>query len=269
MGVPESTKSPPAVGTKAAADGPEREGTKWLVGGVAAATLVFGLVGLTGNSLGRAIRTDPNGFKLGLLLVLLSVAVGVLGYAIRSRTFTVVATCVGLVLFVTGTYMLVTVHATATNSQERPAARLSLARSEMGLVATVDVDAAGLKSSEYVFLLLEGFNSKPLLDQEAAAFVDGLAADPGSGRYWKHRIYKGRIGPGPDGTVDVTFNIALAPDLYEQVVLQTVIADSESGEIEEDTLINGIDGVFFACNSVSSDVGCATVLPPDPPRADG
>ena len=84
-GVPESTKSPPAVGTKAAADGPEREGTKWLVGGVAAATLVFGLVGLTGNSLGRAIRTDPNGFKLGLLLVLLSVAVGVLGYAFCSR----------------------------------------------------------------------------------------------------------------------------------------------------------------------------------------
>ena len=61
----------------------------------------------------------------------------------------------------------------------------------------------------------------------------------------------------------------LAPDLYEQVVLQTVIADSESGEIEEDTLINGIDGVFFACNSVSSDVGCATVLLPDPTRADG
>ena len=44
--------------------------------------------------------------------------------------------------------------------------------------------------------------------------MDGPAADPGSGRYWKHRIYKGRIGPGPDGTVDVTFDVACWPLIF-------------------------------------------------------
>jgi hypothetical protein len=241
------------------------EGLKWLTGGIAVAAAALTLAGLSGEEAVRLIRIHPWAFWGGVALLVFSTVCGVVGFLVGKRKRRVAAGMFGILFFMVGTLVLVWFHADAVGRQERPTATLALAESEKGYSALITVEAGGLKPDEYVFVLVQGLNSKRHLDPTSAEFTPSSERIP-PGEYSKQRVYKGRVGPSPNGTVSVSFDVAIADQLYEQVVVLALIA--RPGESERELELEfGVGGERFACDSVSEDISCATVLVPKAPIA--
>lgn len=253
-----------ANGTASGSDDKSAEGLKWLTGGVAVAAAALALAGLSGAEVVRLIRIHPLEFWIGVAFIVFSTVCGVVGFLVGGRRRRrVAAGMLGLFFFIVGTLILIWFHADAVGQQERPTTTLGLSKSEKGYSALITVEAGGLRPDEYVFVLVQGQNSKRRLKQRSAEFKRSSRQIP-PGEYSKQRLYKGRIGPSPDGTVSVSFDLAVANRLYEQVVVQALIA--RPGESERESELEfGIGGDRFACDSVSEDISCATVLVPTAP----
>ena len=248
---------------------PPVDGVKWIAGAVAVAAPLLAIGGLSGGEIARLVRIHPEYAFVGAALIGLSTVLGVIGLLEPHRARK--AGLAGLAAFMSGILVLLYFHARAVGTQERPTATLGVKKTETGYSALVTVRAGGMRPNQYVFVLLEGHNSQRALQPNSAAFTGPV--QPLQGRFYKQRLYKGRVGPNPAGTVDVSFEVAVAEDLYELVVVQTVIA--EHGDDKNETAL--VEGVHvkdtpqtkFACDSTSTNVSCASVLLPAAPRATG
>lgn len=249
-------------------DDQTREGLKWVTGGIAVASTALVLAGLSGSAVARLTRIHPLEFWSGVSLLVASTVCGVTGlFLSRQPRWRTGAGLVGLALFLVGTLVLVGFHAEATGRQERPTATLNVVKTQNGYSAQAKVKAAGLKPDEYIFVLIQGQNSQRHLEPNSAAFDDSADTIP-ENEYSKQRLYKGRIGSSPEGTVDVPIELSFAQGLYEQLVIQALIA--QPGDVDrEEELESGKRNAdrSFACDAESPDVSCATVLVPEAPSS--
>lgn len=91
--------------------------------------------------------------------------------------------------------------------------------------------------------------------------------------YSVQRVYSGRIGPTPDGKVEVSFDLTIAAGLYEQVGIQATIADrgdegtQRERDLEGETTTHpaGASVTSELCSSLSEFVSCTTALLADAP----
>lgn len=236
--------------------------SKWLAASVPVAAALFAVGGISSGDIGRVARIHPFLYVPGILALLAAVICGVLGVTrLAGRT----VTFLGAVLFVVGVSILVGAHALATGQQERPTVQVGLNNEGSGLEARVRVKAAGMKPNEYIFFAIQGLNSSKHLDPQSAAFDENNHARIPSGEYSKQRVYSGRIGADPDGTVDSNFKVALASDLYELVFVQAAIVQAdETSRHEEAQLMTEGDSRRVVCSPATTNVSCMTILLPSP-----
>lgn len=245
---------------------PASQLSAWIAAAITAGIAILTAVGLSGDSLARVVRVYPWIVGLAGIILLLAMVLGVTG-AIRDEP---VVSVLGVISLMIGFGSLVVAHAVANSAQERPTATIGIESSDAGMTAQVTVSAGNLKSSQYVFVVVQGFNATTHLKPLVAGFEDPQGEDIEEGEYSKQRLYKGRIGPTPDGTVTASIPIALSPGLYDQVVVQARILDSSesSSPADEDEIELQQDEagqtVSFPCRADSADIGCGTALAPLP-----
>ena len=238
----------------------------WIAAAITAGIAILTAVGLSGDSLARVVRVYPWVVGIAGVLLLIAMVLGVAG----AKSNTPIVSVLGVTSLMIGFGPLVVAHAVANSAQERPTATIGIESSDAGMTAQVTVSAGNLKSSQYVFVVVQGFNATTHLKPLVAGFGDPQGKAIDDGEYSKQRLYKGRIGPTPDGTVTASIPIALSPGLYDQVVVQARILDSSasSSSADEDEIEIQQDEagqtVPFPCRADSADIGCGTALVPLP-----
>jgi hypothetical protein len=123
------------------------------------------------------------------------------------------------------------------------------------------------------------------LDEQSAELITprvGIPQTPDMETLFSvQRIYRSRIGPTPDGKVDVSFDLTIAPGLYEQIGIQATIADRgddgrqreidlEGVSVDPQSLGIAVPDVRLSptlCSSQSEFVSCTTLLLPEAPQA--
>ena len=135
------------------------EAAKWLAGSIPVAVAALTLAGVSGNELGRVIRMYPAWFIFGVVALIFAVVAGVISllYATdHARKWLTL----GLIAFAVGVVVLTGSHAAATSTQDRPTITARLERDAQGLTAKITVSADGLKSDDYVFVVVQGQNCR-------------------------------------------------------------------------------------------------------------
>lgn len=90
--------------------------------------------------------------------------------------------------------------------------------------------ADNLKGDEYVFLLVQGYNSQRHLIPWGAGFDTAQTSPIPPGEYSKQRVFNSRIGPRPDGTAEATFEILVNEQWYEQFFVEAALITGETPE---------------------------------------
>jgi hypothetical protein len=266
------------------------DGLKWLAGIFVVSGAALALAGATQGEMTRIARYYPYYFLPALLLLLAAVVVSVrAAYFETRRRWRVHSASLGLVLFFLGTLLLLYGHTEATKAQERPTVVATVTETVEGLVAHIEAKASGLGRNQYLYILLQGQNSRYVLDAELSGYVQPVATVPpptdGRTKFSKQRISQSRVGPTPDGQVDVSFDVAVAEGLYEQIAVQATIADEGDAGLRREQSIQNIQAWFAsvvaseqprlietdACSDLERFVSCTTVLlplaPTDPSRS--
>jgi hypothetical protein len=246
-------------------EAPENPQAKWLIAGTTVAAALLTALGLSGEALARLIRVYPGFLVLGGLLLIVGTLLGVLAIArpVSSRL-----PIVGLLAFLAGLSVLIIAHAFANSVQERPTVAVGVTTAESQLIAEISLKAGNLRPNQYIFLFAQGYNSQRHLLERSAGFDPNDKSPIPNDWFDKQRLYKGRIGPSPDGKVETTVTLQLTEGLYEQVAVQAKILEStdlskeEEAEIETQVDQRTGDVLPFQCGSSSSDLGCATALVP-------
>jgi hypothetical protein len=271
--------------TEPAGDSRLTDGLKWLAGIFVVSGAVLALAGATQAEMARIARYYPYYFLPAILLLLAAVVISVrAAYFESRRRWRVHSASLSLGLFFVGNLLLLYGHTEATKAQERPTVVATVTQSDDGLVAHIQAKASGLGRKQYLYILVQGQNSRYVLNAELSGYVTPVATvSPGTdGRtqFSKQRISQSRVGPTPDGKVDVSFDIALAAGLYEQIAVQATIADEGDAGLKREQSIQNIQAWFGSviaheqprlietdpCNDLERFVSCTTVLLPVLPR---
>lgn len=243
----------------------------WVAAAIGTGVSILAAVGLSGNALARAVRVYPELTTMAGGLLLAALLVGTLGAL--SKRLGAYAAVAGICCLALGLIIMMFAHAAANSRQERPTATIGVESSNGALAAQVTIAAGNLRPDQYVFVIVQGQNATRHLRPELAGFdpenTQPIEQDLDAGplQFSKQRLYKGRIGPSPDGGIDASIRLALSPGIYDQIVVQAKILDSSAPAVEEEHQIefqrNSLSQTLpFRCDASSSDMGCGTALVP-------
>lgn len=237
----------------------------WIAAAIAVGISILAAVGLNDDALARVVRVYPWAVVAGAVLLISAMVMGLVGAVLGAKALKF--SIVGVGCLVTALAVLVSAHAIANSAQERPTATVGIEASDAALMAQVDVSAGNLRPDQYVFVIVQGVNQDRRLKDVVAGFDEENTAPIPDQEYSKQRLYKGRIGPAPDGSVKAAIPIRLSPALYHQVVVQARILESTEASIEieremESQHTSTGETLPFPCRAMSSDLGCGTVTVP-------
>jgi hypothetical protein len=209
------------MGETAAAQGPgpsappeEPKLPPTVVGGVALITAALASVGLSGGTLTRAVRNDPDKMALAIALFVAGVSV-MTAIAIIGRLWLAVSTLV----IAGGVISLVFIGADAVSEREQPRVALSSTTADGVTTIKVVASGSGLASDEDMLVQLEAMPAYPLNRARSPEPCSGSrlseGAEPSATRgpllLWQ------QAGPDSDGHTEVDSTIQVPAGKYPGV----------------------------------------------------
>jgi hypothetical protein len=218
---------------------PSATATQWVAGGVGFFTTLITAVGASTGALDRAIRDYPTESKLLILLLIVSVALGVVLPAVHSGVKDGwIALGVAGVLAATGGFVLMIVE--GKSGDQRPRTSSSLAIEGRWATVKGTVKANGLQTDEPVVVRVAGRRR----DSPSADLVP---------------LYVARLGPDPDGNIEAPIETELRRRRYDRVfVTATIASEVEEKHYKADR--------FKFCRKTTRNLGCTSLVVPRPPR---
>lgn len=212
-------------------DKPAAKISHWLVGSFSVAVAIGAFAGIAGSEANRMLLYQFRWTLSGLLLLVAAVLAGVVAQGTRrgTRPWTVV----GLLLFLAGVAATLNAHAQTVRAQVRPQIQTSLTPSSGGMTLEVNVTASSLNQDQYVFLLVEGANSRFVLDPNGPRGSAPSSTVPPN-QYFTQRLYKSRVGSDSNGNVAASIRLPISSGLYEQIWVVAQLLHERDQRLEVD-----------------------------------
>jgi hypothetical protein len=224
---------------------------KTLAGGYVFVAFVLTTIGGLQGGLERLLINHPWWTVLGLLAAGAGIALAFVdAYVIRGKS-RVLFIVVALVLFGFGLVVLIYLSTRSISQNERPTITATAAAGD-GSKLEGHVTAFAVKSSEWIYLGVNGFHTPP--SQEGG---DSNSNETGGKPIL---LYQTRAGPDRSGKVDVSFNIPVSFGRFSFVRIGATRAASHGDESIDTCFVN--TKVRNKEVPAKDDQSCATVYPP-------
>ena len=166
----------------------------------------------------------------------------------RSRPAVVVFAAL---LFVSGIGLLVVLSTGSLSENSRPTIVTTASLAAGGSKLEGHVTASGVKSNQWIYLTVDGFQISPSKGPSGSTGTSKESVTTSSDGELPH-IYLTRAGPDRNGKVDISFNIPVPFERYNNVRVGATFADDRGDE--------KIDPCFIG-KGTKTNQSCATLFP--------